>query len=423
MMMIVGFMRRRRQERSVTQIGHKRGSSHGNPPIALGIIRTHIFQFATVMSGFASLLHQFKQTTQEIGAPPVSGNSISSKPLARSLYVSPSTPVKRIFIACPPIETGGPEALHQLCHVINSGGYPYANEEREDNSREVIAVDEFGREKKIGGTSDVKKHSVKAYMLYLKERNGTIAVAERSHRPAKYLHYDSPMAMDAPGKSGCSSGRDGYSSDLVVWPEIWTKYIDALQPDTTDQPYYGNNTYDKEKPKKYQIAIWWLSVDNNRGAFGPKDFRNRCDVLHLVQSYYARQYVTSNLIGNSSLQASGRAKVLDLTEFIPYANSNRTSLSERTEKGNMSQDVSIRPLDVVYNPAKGMHYTDEIIRRGTKKRAKIGTTAVAKSSIHFHPIGGGEGGKERISGEEVVALLKRAKVVSAIYPILHISPT
>ena len=61
-----------------------------------------------------------------------------------------------------------------------------------------------------------------------------------------------------------------------------------------------------------------------------------------------------------------------------------------------------------------MHYTDEIIRRSGNKRAKTGVDgiAAAKLPIQFTPIGKGKGFKERLSGDEVFALLKRAKVVS-----------
>ena len=81
-----------------------------------------------------------------------------------------------------------------------------------------------------------------------------------------------------------------------------------------------------------------------------------------------------------------------------------------------------RELDVVYNPAKGMHYTDEIIRRmcgggGGGKKVKTlnwndgGGSSGVEGSIRFTPIGKGVGGRERMTGEEVVDLLRRSKVV------------
>jgi hypothetical protein len=106
--------------------------------------------------------------------------------------------------------------------------------------------------------------------------------------------------------------------------------------------------------------------------------------------------------------------LLSLTEFIPYASP--------TFSSNTPGDTnnSTRDLDVVYNPAKGMHYTDEIIRRmcgGGGKKARTNTwydaggTNSAGSSIRFTPIGKGVGGRERMTGEEVVDLLRRSKVV------------
>ena len=289
-------------------------------------------------------------------------------------------------------------------------------EESEDIQQ--AAVDEFGREIKKGGKrADTNKGRVRAYMLYLREgRHDSITVADGVSRPSKYLRYEAPIADVLPGQDSLA-GDDGYCSDLVVWPEIWTKYIDALQPDANSS---RNGLYNGNNRQKYQAAIWWLSVDNNRGAFSPKDFKERCDVLHLVQSHYARQYVTSHIAGKQR-QMNGQAKVLDLTEFIPYASECTAAVGETSTAAAVEPEAqkvskqSTRDLDVVYNPLKGMHYTDEIIRRSRTKRARTADgSSAATSDIQFTPIGGGEGARERISGEEVVALLKRAKVVSGI---------
>lgn len=367
------------------------------------------------MSGFASLLNQFKQSTEQAGKAPSIAPTSTRSPTEPKTYKCPTTAIKRIFVACPPIETGGPEALHQLCHVINSGGYQY---EVKSEVLQALDVDEFGREiKKATGSEGANLGKVRAYMLYLRERHGAIAVAKDATRPTKYSQYDAPIADVLPGE-GCALGQDGNSSDLLIFPEIWTKYIDALQPGANQ--HHDNASDCRSKRNKYQPAIWWLSVDNNRGAFSPKQFRERCDVLHLAQSNYARKYVTSNIIGIQSIPRNGQAKVLDLTEFIPYANSQSTaanllsSSQEEVDKQIIECTQTTRDLDVLYNPLKGMHYTDEIIRRSGNKRAKTGVDgiAAAKSSIQFTPIGKGKGYKERLSGDEVFALLKRAKVVS-----------
>ena len=306
--------------------------------------------------------------------------------------------------------------------MINSGGYQY---KVKSEVLQSSTVDEFGREikKGAGGSQDANRGKVWAYMLYLRERHGEISVAKEATRPTKYSQYDAPIADVLPGE-GCAFGLDGNSSDLLIFPEIWTKYLDALQPDHLHDDSGDYNS----KRNKYQPAIWWLSVDNNRGAFSPQQFRERCDVLHLAQSYYAKKYVTSNIIGKQTIPGNGQAKVLDLTEFIPYANSQSlaaTSTSSSQEKADKqiiesTQTETTRDLDVLYNPLKGMHYTDEIIRRSGNKRARVDGIASAKPSIQFTPIGKGKGFKERLSGDEVFALLKRAKVVSPNNVLLHL---
>ncbi len=147
--------------------------------------------------------------------------------------------------------------------------------------------------------------------------------------------------------------------------------------------------------------------------------------MHLVQSAYAREYVLSRLKqhgvtmkgvgeGNGDGDDGRNNNLLSLTEFVPYA-SPTFSFNIPDDTNNITRD-----LDVVYNPAKGMHYTDEIIRRmcgGGGKKARTttwndcGGKVSAGSSIRFTPIGKGVGGRERMMGEEVVDLLRRSKVV------------
>jgi hypothetical protein len=47
--------------------------------------------------------------------------------------------------------------------------------------------------------------------------------------------------------------------------------------------------------KDLNFAIWWLSVDHNRGSFN--DF-NRNDLIHLYQSHYAGKFLTDNGVKN-----------------------------------------------------------------------------------------------------------------------------
>ena len=231
----------------------------------------------------------------------------------------PTVPVKSVYLACPPkVQTGGPEAMHQLCSAINK--------------------------------SD--KFQGKARMLYLREdSNVGVRHSKGVGRVAAYERYDASAADGLPDNE----------TELIIWPEVWTQHIDSkgLVPSGKIRP-------------AHQTAIWWLSVDNNNGKF--KDWK-RDDILHLYQSEYAKQHLVKN----------GAKHIIAMTEYIP--NRAVPAASERT-------------LQVLYNPVKGIHYTDEIKRRSGK----------GKHAISFTPIGGGSGGRTRISPEEVVAMLGRARV-------------
>ena len=140
------------------------------------------------MSGFSSLLNQFKQTTQQAtslsnthqssragqSASTTSlSNDTTNKKRTRSIfettttsnqgtkssnnttttsqqqskqYKYPTKPIKTIYIACPAYtETGGPEALHQLCHMINVGEYAYEVDDDDVKEEKITKCDEFGR--------------------------------------------------------------------------------------------------------------------------------------------------------------------------------------------------------------------------------------------------------------------------------------
>jgi len=334
-----------------------------------------------------------------------------------------TTPVEKVYIACPAFtETGGPEALHQLCHMINTGDYFIEGNHSGAKGCEPTKID--------AGCSENTK--MRAYMLYLREksynparRDGNANVVEHirspSARPSKYDRYQAPSAITLPGLESSdghiaedNETKDGnittpeYSSELVIWPECWTHLIDSLQPTQ------GDIASSHVKRKRYQIAIWWLSVDNNKGRFSLEQFKRRIDVLHLVQSAYARHYVMSNIerIHHSERSSNGERerddddRVLNLTEFIPHATNAYSSSGNFVKKNSNGRD-----LDIVYNPVKGIHFTDEIIRRAGGKRAKsMSCGSTVCSGIKFTPIGKGVNGRDRLTGEEVVELLKRAKV-------------
>ena len=60
--------------------------------------------------------------------------------------------------------------------------------------------------------------------------------------------------------------------NLFIVPEIWPTVLDS------------------EALKNMDKAIWWLSVDHNRGS--TTDFNK--DILHLYQSYYAEDFLQKN---------------------------------------------------------------------------------------------------------------------------------
>ena len=312
-------------------------------------------------------------------------------------YPFPKQKVSTIYLACPPnVQTGGPEAMHQLCHKINS-----LSERDGDNA-------------------------VTAYMLYIKDQCNekycvqhiasakTVRAYDMSYSNLKVANFF-PMDDEISGNNEqlteeqCSKNYDKdqiYNSSLIIWPECWTHLIDSLQP----------NADDTTGRKRFQTAIWWLSVDNNNSKF--KDWWRK-DIIHLHQSQYAKCYVSDNIQNQKKMnisvttttttttttndiqakpateQSSTKETVDDmksknddiksiipLTEFIPYDRYCDISPSGK------------RTLQVVYNPFKGVHYTDAIIKRSSTK-------------FTFTPIGSIE---KRISPADVTNMLNAAKV-------------
>jgi hypothetical protein len=361
-----------------------------------------------------------------------------------TIYQRPNVPVQTIYIACPAnIETGGPEALHQLCHVINNIGEDITTmlPPRRDNDCGIDCGG--GGSKQCNTKNNMGAGDVRAFMLYLRERNDNGGTNNNAAKgggmrrmehvisttacPTRYARYDAPPAPNLPGHNNSSSSNGAatnngvvstvHSSEMVIWPECWTHLIDTLLP---PHPPVGQTTATTNV--SYQNVIWWLSVDNNKGSFTTKDFVNRRDVLHLVQSAYAYNYVSShlrhrkdnddNVNDEKSSNRTHHPDVIDLTEYIwqPSPSSNNNNLYPPAEESadnapspavivtaTPSQQILHRDIDVVYNPAKGMHYTNEIIRR-------------AGQTLQIVPIGKGLNGQIRMTGNEVTNLLCRAKV-------------
>ncbi len=350
----------------------------------------------------------------------------------------PAAPVRSIFCLCPAgVETGGPEALHQLCDVINrccysfsSSSDPNLNDQHPPSNEQCVEVS--------------------AFMLYMQTNHNndkrSVIWARHATTPTIYQSYQVPTARWDPRKPTSDSETIKCKSCLMIWPEVWTdamlKYLNAQQEQQEQQKTTtvtaaatANTaiTASSSSPSSSsccQCAIWWLSVDNNHGRF--QEWHRR-DVLHLVQSEYARQYVLSNGVPTTHIVA--------MTEYISNLNLPITNDSFMTttaaiaaaaatttqttnddanqrQQGNSGKDAAevtnngdapvtvpgvvaggaagavVRDIDVLYNPLKGLHYTDAIRKR-------------SQGLCTFEPI---FDGSRRISPTEVRQKLQRAKM-------------
>lgn len=275
------------------------------------------------MSDFGSLLQQFqKDSTKRKPSEEDNNNSnnASRKRQRRQQQrdAQDFPPVKEILVVCPHfVQTGGPEALHQLCDQLN------------------------------------RSQRVSAKMVYCRTNGFTVSCVLQPRTPLSYHRYNAPSVDHDPFQEEEEEG--GNLSQLLIWPECWTnQMLDYMS--SGPQP-------------TSPCVIWWLSVDNNTGRFREWE---RNDIIHLYQSEYARQHLLKNKATH----------ILPMTEYI----------SDPPKPGDKD-----RTIDVVFNPVKGIHFTDEIRKR-------------SEPLVQFRPIGGGADGRIRISPEEVRNLLQQAKV-------------
>jgi hypothetical protein len=288
------------------------------------------------MASFGSLLHQLTKNLQsQSPSKTLSSRSRSrsnspknNRKRARQVDAKDFPPVKHIVLICPAgVQTGGPEALHQLCDKINT--IINTNENDNENNNAVI--------------------SISASMVYCQSNGRSISVVPRAERLGVYDRYHAPTERRNPFLNPTPI------STLLIWPECWTnEMIHYLETTTTPSP----------------CAIWWLSVNNNTGRF--QDW-NRTDIVHLYQSEYARQHIVQH----------GAKYVYPMTEYIanpPILDNTKT-----------------RPMDVLYNPLKGIHYTDEILKR-------------SGTAFQIVPIGKGLHGQQKISPEQVREMLLQTKI-------------
>jgi hypothetical protein len=200
---------------------------------------------------------------------------------------------------------------------------------------------------------------IKAYIFYLPNH------IENPVHPY-YEHYNIPFVKHV----------DNTSQHIVIVPEALANVI-----------------YDK-RFSKMQKVIWWLSVDNyfafiedlvkrhqHKKTFKIKQLFNYYNIptinhiarqkklFHLVQSEYARDFLKKNKITN----------IAYLSDYLGQAFFNKIGLLKEKKRGNT----------VLYNPKKGLKFTEEIIKRA--------------SHINFIPI-------QNLTPEEVSNLLSISKV-------------
>jgi hypothetical protein len=288
------------------------------------------------MTDFGSLLSQFTKDAKTLSSSVTNGSK--SRPLeedveeeqttrtrssrqkrTRQLDVKDHPAAERIVIVCPAdVQTGGPEALHQLCDKLNA-----------------------------------TQTLLSATMVYCRSNGRSVSVASHAKRLSVYDRYDAPTEQqddDDPFQ------KNSNPTTWFIWPECWTD----------EMMFYLEESNYEPSP----CAIWWLSVDNNTRRF--KDW-DRTDILHLYQSEYAKQYLLDH----------GARHVYPMTECIS---------DPPTPTG-----TETRIIDVLYNPVKGIHYTDEIRKR-------------SGAAFQMRPIGDGPDGRVRITPEQVRTMLLQAKV-------------
>eukprot|EP00546_Thalassionema_frauenfeldii_P002630 CAMPEP_0178933114 /NCGR_PEP_ID=MMETSP0786-20121207/23067_1 /TAXON_ID=186022 /ORGANISM="Thalassionema frauenfeldii, Strain CCMP 1798" /LENGTH=372 /DNA_ID=CAMNT_0020610629 /DNA_START=69 /DNA_END=1191 /DNA_ORIENTATION=+ len=266
------------------------------------------------MSDFASLLGKFQHSTESLSkrsGVDEEDKHNRKKKRAREIDAKDFSPVEKIFLLCPAgVQTGGPEALHQLCDKLN------------------------------------RTTSIPAYMVYVVSEGNGVTFASRAKTPASYRNYQSPIVNYDPL-------QQGDPTHLMIWPECWTdEMLDYLNRQFSSMCYL--------------VAY----VNNNTNRF--KDW-DRKDIFHMAQSKYATKHLLEN----------GATHILRMTEYI----------SDPPEP----DDSTEREIDVLFNPLKGVHYTDEIRKR-------------SGASINFRPIGGGLDGRIRLAPQEVRSLLMQGKI-------------
>lgn len=257
--------------------------------------------------------------------------------------------MKTIYICCPAASyTGGPTLAHQLCYVLNENGF-----------------------------------DAKMWYFCSKHKRNRIDPVHSG-----YKHFNNPYTFDNPE-----------DSENVI--------IVAIE----------SRTHILREYKKAKRIIWWMSVDNyflNMGnifevikrrffKFQPtleysKRFKDKpkyqvfkeLDVLHFVQSEYARLFLLGEGISSN--------RIFDLGDYI----------EEEVIKAHQLVDKNNKEDIILYNPKKGFEFTKKIIELkpqyewipliGMNKSEIIEYCLKAKLYIDF----GNHPGKDRFPREAVL---------------------
>lgn len=140
----------------------------------------------------------------------------------------------------------------------------------------------------------------------------------KGHHPA-YNKYNNPWTNDEP--------KD--KNTILIFPEIWANNINT-------------NSY-----KDNICIIYWESVDNYLSKVPNKDnIHFPKSVYHMVQSHYALDFLLNKVKVDKS-------KVLFVSDYL---NDNYLNL-------NISSHNRIK--QVLYNPVKGLNFTNKIINAAT----------------------------------------------------------
>jgi hypothetical protein len=223
------------------------------------------------------------------------------------------------FVAAPAwMETGGPEALHQLCMQLRGAG-------------EAASMLYLGPMHKL----DALNAALKRYHTVAAEAPGAAgpsasAEVARSLLEAVVWGAETPQRYAYTG-CGAASRLPLDANDVLVLPEVWTQYLDVIGP--------------------VRKVVWWLSVDNNGGSFQAFAESAARGVLHVSNSHYGVDYLKRRGISHAFL----------LPDYIHSECGGAGMVEEARGVPASGGRGAPRHKLIVYNPSKGADETTRIL--------------------------------------------------------------